>query len=71
MIEQQSSLTFLDVPKSYLNKMVRHFIAVGLEHNRIPNYELLYLSEVMGCSHWQAQRIASMSRVAAGSPDNR
>jgi len=64
IIDQQPSLTYLDVSKSYLNKMVRHFIAVGLDHNRIPHYELLYLSEVMGCSYWQAQRIDEHQALA-------
>jgi len=55
--EAQLGGIFTPVAKGYVDAMIQHAIATGLEHNAVPPEPLLQVAEVAGGSEWKDRRL--------------
>jgi hypothetical protein len=59
------------VDTDYLHRMMRHFIAVGLDRGRPPPPQLLSSNEWAGCGYWTPDRVSpadEIERLKAADP---
>jgi hypothetical protein len=55
--EAQMGGIFTRVDKGYVDAMIQHAIATGIEHNAVPPEPLLQVAEVAGSSEWKDRRL--------------
>ncbi|MFL5279766.1 MAG: hypothetical protein ACJ8AW_01895 [Rhodopila sp.] len=55
--EAQLGGIFTPVDKGYVDAMIQHAIATGIEHNTVPPEPLLQVAEVAGGSEWKDRRL--------------
>jgi len=51
-----AELPCIPVQEGYLDAVVSHFVAIGLQNNQVPSPLLLGFAEMLGASHWRAEK---------------